>query len=436
MSDENESNYALWRRYMEPIPSPDIFIDIGFYYMISAALQRRVWFGSLDSPIFPNQYVLLVGKAGVGKGEVTGVVEKFLSFHSYTPGKLDPNGVDLRKVELDVEAFDMLGASNQDQLLFPKAASAGSYQAIARAMAKSTRVFHVGPERKPMTQSAIHFVLDEFTSLFHEKAKDVVDFFLTSWTGSNPYEHETIGRGKDFIKSPNLNMLAGTQPDRLQELRDLKIVTSGLGRRLLIVYADQNRARKLLREERSPEQKAARVKLIQYLRVLATATGQVKYTPEALEWLNDWFVSYKCVVNHSTHPIVVEYEANKQMHMHKMAMAFHFAEKTNWRPAISLGEISLETTQRAMKFLNQIDLGRHLAFEYQGRSALAPVAQRVVTLLRAREKMTRNEIFAETFADFDNPNQCDELLSGLIQANKITVQNERGNITYRIGRGA
>jgi hypothetical protein len=417
---------------MEPVPSPEIYIDVGFYYMISVALQRRVWFGSLDSPVFPNQYVLLVGKPGVGKGDVTSVVSKFLSFHGYVPGKLDPNGVDIRSLETDIESFDMLGASNHDQLLFPRAASAGSYQAIARAMAQSTRAFTIGAERKPMTQSALHFVLDEFTSLFHEKAKDTVDFFLTCWTGNEPYMHETIGRGKDFIKAPCLSMIAGTQPDRLQELRDLKVVTSGLGRRLLIVYAENNRARAFFRKERTAEQKKARMELIRYLKVLSTASGPIKYSPAAAEWLEDYFVSGRSCVNKSQQPIVLEYEANKQMHMQKMCMAFHFAERSNWKPGLTLGEVSLETAQAAMKLLARIDAGRHLAFEYQGRSALAPVAQKIVSQLRSNGAMSRNELFAMNFADFDSATQCDEMLNGLIQAQKIQVRNERGNIKYLI----
>lgn len=421
--------YDHWRNYMSPIPSPDIFIDVGFYYMISAALQRRVWYGSLDAPVFPNQYVLFVAKAGVGKGEVTGVVDKMLSFHSYVPGKIDPNGVEFRGLETDIEAFDLLGASKDDKLLFPKAANAGSYQAIARKMSQETRTFGVGVEKKIMAQSSLHVILDEFTSLFHEDARNVVDFFLTCWTGTVPYEHETVGRGKDFIKAPCLSMIAGTQPDRLPDLQKLKVITSGLARRLLIVYAEQNRFRALSRIERTVEQKKSRAEIIKYLKVASIASGPVKYSADALAYLDEWYVSGQCTVNKSTHPIVLDYEATKAPHIHKMCMAFHFAERGNWKPGTSLGEMSLETAQRATAFLNKIEMSRHVPFEYQGRSVMAPVAQKVVGMVKA-SPLTRDEIFAMNFGEFDNVGQCDEVLISLQQAGKLKVKNDRGTIKY------
>ena len=39
--------------------SPDLFIDWGFYSLISAALQRRVWLYPDSMAIYPNVFTLL-----------------------------------------------------------------------------------------------------------------------------------------------------------------------------------------------------------------------------------------------------------------------------------------------------------------------------------------------------------------------------------------
>jgi len=64
------TNLEKWRHYLKDIESPDLFIDWGFYNLISTALQRRVWLYPDAMAIFPNIFVLLVGPPASGKSRV------------------------------------------------------------------------------------------------------------------------------------------------------------------------------------------------------------------------------------------------------------------------------------------------------------------------------------------------------------------------------
>ena len=64
------TNPDKWRFYLKDMESPDLFIDWGFYSLISAALQRRVWLYPASMAIYPNIFTLLVGPPAAGKSRV------------------------------------------------------------------------------------------------------------------------------------------------------------------------------------------------------------------------------------------------------------------------------------------------------------------------------------------------------------------------------
>ena len=67
--------------------SPDSFVNFGWYYVVAAALQRRVWYGSLTGdPLFPNPYIVFVADAGAGKGLVLGKCNELLKHHRKSSG--------------------------------------------------------------------------------------------------------------------------------------------------------------------------------------------------------------------------------------------------------------------------------------------------------------------------------------------------------------
>ena len=410
---------------MEPEVSPDLYIDVGFYYMIGAALQRRVWCGDLGAPIYPNQYVVLCGPAGVGKGRVSSSVKKILSYHAYNPNATtaDADATATTKPDLaDINYFDANGHDSKAVLLLPMGPSATSYQAFARRMAECTRAFTLtnGDKKSVIAHASMHVVLDEFTTMFHDRAQDTVDFFLSCWMGDD-YEHETIGRGKDYVKNPCLSLIAGTTPDRLRELKTVNILNSGLTRRLMLVYAAANRRRQLFIPDRTPEQMQSRVVLTRWVKMLNLARGPVKFSPDALAWLADWFKGSTYTINHSSSKVVTEYEATKSPIIAKTALAFHFAEPANWQPGGLMTDISLDTTQRAMEFLARTERDRHMPFEFAGRAEMAPTMGKIVEVIRARGPLSLNDIYGCMFDDFDDMNQCVDAVNNLMQAGRLAM---------------
>lgn len=66
------SNFIdAFMKYTEGKGSPEIYRKWTAIFIISAVLERKVWIKTTKGQLFPNQYVLLVGRAGVGKSLCT-----------------------------------------------------------------------------------------------------------------------------------------------------------------------------------------------------------------------------------------------------------------------------------------------------------------------------------------------------------------------------
>ncbi len=73
------TNHEKYRLYTSEHPAADIFVDASWLYLISSALQRRVWIDS-QKLIWPNQYIFFVAKPGKGKS-ITDIPREFLSYY-------------------------------------------------------------------------------------------------------------------------------------------------------------------------------------------------------------------------------------------------------------------------------------------------------------------------------------------------------------------
>ena len=107
------TNFEKWRLYTDGLISPDNFIDFGWYFLISAALQRRVWTGPDHQRLYPNIYVIPVAEPGIGKGLVIKQVAELLKFHKLPDPK--NNGHIKTLTEVDRAAMEAVAEADYKQ---------------------------------------------------------------------------------------------------------------------------------------------------------------------------------------------------------------------------------------------------------------------------------------------------------------------------------
>jgi len=434
------TNLDAWRFYLKDVTSPDSYIDMGFYYMMSAALQRRVYLGSDELPLFPNQYIIFVGPPAIGKGLVLTRVAEILKQHKLRRNfnlqqdetkkeQLDPVASQALLQEYFAANPHLAKVANDQQpikridepLSIPIAADATTYEALLRAHSLSLRTAHYTSDSRLLkhgmySHSSLCFCLEEISSLFRKHTEDVARYLIRAFDCQNyVYDAKTPGLS-DRILSPCLNFLGGTQPSFIQDIFRDKLLTEGFASRTIFINEATPRAYRYDMFTFSEEQLKAKQQLIDHVGKLITLFGHVKQTPEAYEFIKHYVehILPDLSARPNRSPKLDHYYGRKKVHTEKMAMAIHFSESTEMC-------IGIESYQKAIALLNKIELSMDIALNVGGRNPLGGIAQKIVSFLKREGPMSFAGIWRE-FIDDANEKELMEVISYLIQTGKLDME--------------
>lgn len=348
-------NLSRWFYYLADIESPDLFKEWGFYYLLSACIQRKIWLGSLDDAIFPNLYVILVAPPGIGKGRV---IYKVMEAIRVLPYIRDEKGQVTHNKNLNI----VTGADST------------TLEALTLKLYRHTscvRYTILNPktnEKRPAlyAHASMAFMIEELATLFRENTKDLVRFFNKCWDCKD-YEKETKFHGNDIIKNVFLTMLAGTQPDHIQEIFDSSLLNSGFSARTLFAFETTTAFRKFSITY-NDQQQVVYSELLNHLRKIAVAFGPVHFSKEAYEFLEHWYERDFEATVYNKSDSLKHYYGRKKVHVMKLAILMHFADKLDFT-------IEKEDCVKALDLLRRTEEKMHLAISYirditgEGRAA-------------------------------------------------------------------
>lgn len=376
------TNFDRWQRIMKDACSPQSYVDFGFFFMINAALQRRVWCGPAHFPLYPNLYIILVGEPGLGKGVTIKPVAELLKYHKLVSPRAAADAVE-NSVQNFADSFTTRSSSYvPDPLLFPVAADSTTYEALVEVMASSVRrIDHMQYDpkkaadvKKTYSHSSLCFILEELSSLFRRHSDDLVNFLLVAWDCGD-FSYVTKGSGKDFIKRCCMSLLGGTTPTFMQRTLNSSIIGEGFSARTLFIYEGENRFNSLKKPELTPEQLEDIEVLRAHLFNLSRLFGHVDFEPAAEEYLEHWWQHDHQTAKVNLSPRLMPYYAKKNMQVKKIAMAIHFGETADNKT------VTLAECQRAMHFLNAAERNMHLALTFGGRNPLGAVGRSIHAFL-------------------------------------------------------
>lgn len=383
------TNFDRWKLYTRDLPSPELFIEWGFYSMIGCALERRVQNDNPDRPLFANQYILLVGPAGVGKGLVTDTVIDFL------------RNFKIEKPMTEAEKALAEGRGKKTHVyLFPFVADSITYEALMEEVVHATREY-VTPAGESRIQAAMIMALDEFTSIFKRYSEDIVTYVNTAWNGKD-YDRKTKKSGNNPIRKPILNIIAGTTPSEFAKLSRMEIVGNGFFARLILVYASHNRGRVTHIPRPDEAQQRAKQEILDHLLKLSKVSADLAFSKEARDYLDEWFKLESNVVVNKDHRLG-EYYARKITHLNKLCMVLHYSEP-DWPK-----EVPVSTVKRAIDILARTEKIMHLALQSGGRNELGRVAQEILAYVTKQAAEGNDPDFRELLAQFYNDCTKDEL---------------------------
>ena len=414
------SLYEDWCLYTKNVQSPQPFVDAAFYFMIGAALQRRVWFGDLDfHAVFPNQYIAFIGPASAGKSLITSPMKELLELHA----DIKPPEDDLAAELLGEDAeTNRKGARQPLIYIAPNSTTFEQFTQETSRVAYLHRYIDSENRRKAYHHSSLVFILDELTSIFKKNAEQLSDFLLEAYNGGRKYVRKLKHSDTDFCTNMCISLLGNTTLGKFQSLQNQDILSDGFMARTIIVYGIEKRFHLYSIPPLSDEQKAAKSRLQSYIRELTKLYGPVVLNDEAKEYIHHHFELHPNLVHTNKHPMLDEYYGRKNLHHQKILFAVHFARCTDMI-------ITLQDAQEATTHLAKLEKDMHIPFVGMGRNESAKLTEDIWRFIKSSIKPTKKLIFIRFYQSLKTPDELNRVLDDLMTMDRITRLKEN-NIEY------
>ena len=435
------TNFERWQYYCKDLTSPQSFIDWGYYFLVGAFLQRRVWISSGHRSVYPNKYVIPTGPAAVGKGLIIKPVSEFLRHWKLK----DRLVLDKQLLEQDEkDTLDLIidkdsksshanngngetKKSALEPLLIPVGANSTTFESLVREIGQSLRHIpyiirdHETDKRvvRNYAHSSMALCLPELASLFKKKSENIITLILELYDCPEVHEYKTKNSGEDIVKRGCLNMLAGTTPHYIEEMFDEGIVTEGFSSRVFFIYATEPRDVKFFLPPETQSQIDCKNELLKHFLKLTTLYGSINVPQATADWLQDWFVKYSKDKSKRANSsrMMEDYYGRKNLHVMKMAMALHFSESYEM-------EIPLETYQKAIEILDAEEKNMDRALVIKAKNPVSNLARKILEYC-SKDWKESTEIKVDLFDFATSPDELDEAISYLLGTGQLEQDTKK-----------
>jgi len=223
--------------------SPEIFRKWAAISCLAGVLERRVWIKSMGTPLYPNMYIILVARPGIGKTEVTDRVrliwQKIKGIH--------------------VASTNLSRASFADEL--------------------NNAVVVSGKH----TYNALNASVNELGTLMPKYSPDFMSQLTDIYNCKSYTERKRGGNLYINIEQPFFNMLAGTQPGFLLTLIPEVAWEQGFMGRCQLIFSGEKILRSLF--DVSPIDLG---ELCRNLAPVKRLRGEFGWTDKARQHVDDW----------------------------------------------------------------------------------------------------------------------------------------------------
>lgn len=389
--------------YVEDTESAKVFHKWVGISIIASALQKNVYIDLGRIKIYPNLYIVLVAEPGIARKS-----------QAITFGK---------------DIMNKLG--------FKISADAITREALVAELAGATKSQTkdqdcILPEQKVV--SSLSIVSKEFESFLGQKTENRrMIVFLTDLYDApdEPWVYNTRGRGEESIPPCCLNILGGTTPDSLSSQLPTAAIGGGLTSRIIFVYAATGS-----KKVPFPSKNSTIIKLesdlISDLSVIARMQGVYKYVGEVRKKWEHWYLSYnerdpgRLCGDHTFNG----WYSRKPVLIQKVAQCIAAASRNNI-------ELVWEDFERAIAYIEEIEVSMENAFTSVGRSEIAEDISKVMSIIEDFGEIAEKRLMQLVWRDID-AKKLENVMDTVIKSGRVkriyakdSVDPDRTIIVYK-----
>ena len=371
---------------------PDIYLQWSGLSLLGAVLGRKIWtqHGGYFR-IHPKLYVCLVGDAGSGKSTAKNQAKQFL-----------------RLVDSDY----LISSSFQShQDIIDKMAT--DVTAIKTWKNSKTNVIH--------EYRVFYGICNELASLLSTDKKGMVEFlvdvfddedeFTTGYKGQRMLQPER----KQVVPFPYVSILACAVPKWFMGNLKLDLFDGGLGRRLIVCYANKS---KLNEDPHTPvggEQ--ARQRALEHLKMVSheTCQGEIIKTEAAKKWWKEWYHDKSRF--DATDPILGQFDQTKHIQTLKVASLLVMSEWKSGQP-LYMDDVHLQASVAMLDVLRPQVLRLTSGI---GRNELAGIGAEIIEFLNRTGGMQTEVNLKKYFHRYLKMPEFQELENYYMSTNQLIV---------------
>lgn len=364
------TGYLEYVQDTEPPKSFHTWIGLS---MIAGALQRRVWTQYGHSLLYPNLYVILVGKSGgarkgtamkIGRDVLNGVPAVTVIAESVTREKLIQKMADLSgKSSFNVKVKSDDGTLDRAQA-----------QAAITCFSEELAVF--------LEQKDIKFL------------SNLTDFY----DSHDEWKYETKNRGEAHIHGICFNLLGATAPDWMQSMLPQEAIGGGFTSRCIFIF-EERKGKSVAEEIYTEWHKERKKELVNDLNIISNLSGPYELSPEARQAYNEWYTEEDRKIAKGIYPIddarFAGYCERRANHIRKLMMICT-ASRSNQNV------IELIDFERSLNLLLAAEKKMPKAFGGLGRSAYSEAVEMVLDYLIVNKTCTRKDLMRQFYRDIDS----------------------------------
>ena len=378
---------------MSPITeAPDAYVIWSAISVISAVLKKKVWIDRGPYLIYPNQYIVLVGPPGVGKGTAVHPAHAFIK--DYKPS---------------------LSNYLSDRVTAPK---------IIETLDAGFQTQQIQNGSIVVTKEATAIIMAMELSTFLGSSDWMTSFLCQTWD-QNEFEYGTKNKGSNVIKDMCISLIGACVPDFIRRINghanSSDAINGGFTARTIFVFA--NEKSKDLPWPMALRNTTNGPDTIQKLRddlvSIAALRGEFKMAPDAR---HEWDVFYKSIKHKDEDSDVIRHFKSRQnVHVLKVAMCLSAA--TN--ESLTIDRWCLST---AIALVNGVLNTLDITFRGVGESSLSEATAKIQTYIERKGSASRRELVR------DNHRHCtvedlDRILNILCQIGIVRAYT-KGGIQY------
>jgi energy-coupling factor transporter ATP-binding protein EcfA2 len=358
--------------------APDSFVLWAAISLIGAALKNNVYFDLQTYTLYPNEYIILTGPPGVGKGTVMGMIEGMVK--DCLPNKVVNTLTDRVTAERIIEL-------------------------IADGWALPPRL---------VNQQVVIGAVDHNCLLFSQEIRVLLGaspwmltFLEEAWSRTN-FSYQTKNKGNVVIDDMCCSLLAASVPEVLRNVhREANmVITGGFSSRCLFIYADHPSKSLDLDSvpmKKSKPSKELYDKLCLDLQDISKLRGEFTVEVGAKLMFADYVNRSLAAAAADDNEAIANFRGRMKAHILKLAIVFSVSRSNSL-------VISVIDMANALSEISKITVSLNKLFRGAGEGMDAATTARVQDFIEKNGRVSKREILKALYRHINSAETLDRIL--------------------------